>query len=78
MAQAGAPKNCAQHRLLFPFGSSPREALSCQIVLKNSASGGVVMASADPVKALEKKVEELTHELAILKDVHAIRRLHHA
>lgn len=36
------------------------------------------MASADPVKALEKKVEELTHELAILKDVHAIRRLHHA
>ncbi|HZF15116.1 MAG TPA: nuclear transport factor 2 family protein [Steroidobacteraceae bacterium] len=36
------------------------------------------MAKTSPVKALESKLKRLERELAILKDVHAIRRLQHA
>ena len=36
------------------------------------------MTTADQIQALEQKLEQVTHELGILQDVHAIRRLQHA
>ncbi|HSD74664.1 MAG TPA: nuclear transport factor 2 family protein [Steroidobacteraceae bacterium] len=36
------------------------------------------MTPAEQIQALQKSVEELTREVGILKDIHAIRRLQHA
>ena len=36
------------------------------------------MTTADKIQALEKKLEQVTHDVGILQDVHAIRRLQHA
>jgi SnoaL-like domain len=35
------------------------------------------MSATEQIQALERKIEQLTHELGVLQDVHAIRRLQH-